>query len=191
MGDSEIETESRRRSLLCHEAVNNVLGQIRVLVDLQGQSTRLQQNRRHHHQGASLRCSLFFFKNHFHSPASLQRQRVRVAGQVTPDTWWPGICPGWDEHKAAIITANIVHAWTMYHRQTTLTNSWLGTMTVVWWVSTLTLTTSPSLVRYSSSLSGGQAERSWRSSRTFSRWAKLHQKMQYFLLNSTWESTAL
>lgn len=43
-GDDERQAQ-RRRSLLCHKAVNNVLGQIGVLVDLQRQSAWLQQRR--------------------------------------------------------------------------------------------------------------------------------------------------
>lgn len=85
-----------------------------MLVNLQGQSARLQQNRRCEVTTGGRRSDVFFFfSSVFRSPASLQRQTVRVAGQGTPDTWSPGICPGWEEHKAAIITANNVHGRTM------------------------------------------------------------------------------
>lgn len=55
-----MQAESRRRSLLCHEAVNNVLGQIGVLVDLQRQTAWLQQNRRCKVTTGGRRSDVFF-----------------------------------------------------------------------------------------------------------------------------------
>lgn len=59
-----MQAESRRRSLLCHEAVNNVLGQIGVLVDLQRQTTWLQQNRRCKVTTGGRRSDVFLFSAH-------------------------------------------------------------------------------------------------------------------------------
>lgn len=143
--------------LLCHKAVNNVLGQIGVLVDLQRQTAWLQQKRCCNvaTEGRARRLLFFFSLSH--------RLHFKGKQHVLQVRWHLVLgCPGsvldGSEHQAAVVTVNNTHGWTMCHSQTTLTNSWLGTMTVVWWVSTLTLTTSPSLVRYSSSLSGSKAK---------------------------------
>lgn len=144
--------------LLCHEAVNNVLGQVGVLVDLQRQ-TRLARNRCCDGATGGRRSHFFFFlflthRLHFKGKQHvLQVRRHLILGR-------PGSVLDAGERKAAVTTANDAHGRTVYRSQATLTNSWLGTMTVVWRVSTSTLTTSPSRVRYSSSLSGGEAERS-------------------------------
>lgn len=144
--------------LLCHKAVNNVLGRIGVLVVLQKQTSQLKTLGKSH--GVMLHCTRF-------SPVSLQRQTEHVACLETLGTWRLWICPRWDQKQTHIcntprteaageglltalgVSSKRKQCWS----RAILTNNWCGTTTDFALVSAFTLTTSPSLERYSSSLS--------------------------------------
>lgn len=134
-----------RRFLLRLKAVNNVFGHKGVLVDLRRQTDQSSKEEERADSAGGEAAHRFHFEGKQHV---LQvRRHLVLSGSASfldgPDANGPS---QQDIRRRGGLG------------ETVLTNHWLGTMTSLRSVSTLNFTTSPSLSRYNSSLSGNEKQ---------------------------------